>query len=91
MKTAFIAAVVSAIVSAASGTAATILISIEEHQERHDPDVDISANAKRALNGNRGPRGIQEVTVVTSPPCPFPPGFPNARVEATCPDGEVPI
>jgi hypothetical protein len=29
--------------------------------------------------------------VVTTPPMPVPPGFPNARVEATCPDGELPI
>jgi hypothetical protein len=91
VKTALIAAVVSAIVAAASGTAATILVTSKNIKNGTIQTVDISAKAKRALRGQRGPRGLQEVTLVTSSPLPVPPGFPNARVEATCPDGERPI
>ena len=58
MKTALIAAVVSAIVAAASGTAATILVTSKNIQNGTIQTVDISAKAKRSLKGNRGPRGL---------------------------------
>jgi hypothetical protein len=57
MKTALIAAVVSAIVAAASGTAATILVTSKNIKNGSIQTVDISAKAKRALKGNRGARG----------------------------------
>jgi hypothetical protein len=91
MKTAFIAAVVSAIVSAASGTAATILVTSKNIKNGTIQTVDISAKAKKALRGNRGPqgpRGIDEVTVVGSPGV-VPPG--PVSSEASCPAGQQPI
>jgi hypothetical protein len=91
MKNALIAAVVSAVIASTTATAATIVVTSKNIKNGTIQTVDISPRAKKALRGQRGPRGIQEVTVVTSPPMPVPPGFPNARVEATCPDGEVPI
>jgi collagen triple helix repeat protein len=57
MKNALIAAVVSAVVAAASGTAATIVITSKNIKNGSIEAVDISAKAKRALKGNRGPRG----------------------------------
>ena len=57
MKTALIAAAVSAVVAAASGTAATIVTS-KNIKDGTIQTVDISAKAKHALKGNRGPRGM---------------------------------
>jgi Collagen triple helix repeat (20 copies) len=57
MKTAIIAAIVSAVVAAASGTAATIVVTSKNIKDGTIQTVDISAKAKRALKGNRGPRG----------------------------------
>jgi hypothetical protein len=57
MKTALIAAVVSAAVAAASGTAATIVVTSKNIKNGTIQIVDISAKAKRAMKGNRGPRG----------------------------------
>lgn len=57
MKTAFIAAVVSAVVAAASGTAATIVVTSKNIKDGTIQTVDISGKAKRALKGQRGPRG----------------------------------
>ena len=54
MKTALIAAVVSAIVAAASGTAATLVITSKNIKNGTIQSVDISTKAKRALKGNRG-------------------------------------
>lgn len=91
MKTAFIAAVVSAIVASATGTAATILVTSKNIKNGTIQTVDISAKAKKALRGQRGPqgpRGIDEVTVVESPGF-FPPGFVSAQ--AACPAGQQPI
>jgi hypothetical protein len=93
LRTAIIAAIVATLVSAASATAAFVVTS-KNIKNGTIQLVDISPNAKKALRGQRGPqgpRGIQEVTVVTTPPMLVPPGFPNASVEATCPDGEQPI
>jgi hypothetical protein len=59
MKSALIAAVVSAVVAAASGTAATIVVTSKNIKNGTIQTVDISAKAKRALKGNRGPRGRQ--------------------------------
>jgi hypothetical protein len=59
MKTALIAAVVSAVVAAASGTAATIVVTSKNIKNGTIQTVDISAKAKQALKGNRGPRGLQ--------------------------------
>ena len=57
MKSALIAAVVSAIVAAASGTATTLVVTSKNIRNGTIQTVDISAKAKRALRGNRGPRG----------------------------------
>jgi hypothetical protein len=57
MKSAFIAAVVAAVVAAASGTAATIVVTSKHIKNGTIQTVDISAKAKRALKGNRGPQG----------------------------------
>jgi Collagen triple helix repeat (20 copies) len=51
-------AVVAAIVVAASGTAATIVVTSKNIKNGTIQTVDISAKAKRALKGNRGPRGL---------------------------------
>ena len=57
MKTAVIAAIVSAVVAAASGTAATIVVTSKNIKNGTIQTVDISAKAKRALRGSRGARG----------------------------------
>jgi hypothetical protein len=54
MKDALIAAVVAAVVAAASGTAATIVV-MSNIKNGTIQMVDLSAKAKRALKGNRGP------------------------------------
>jgi hypothetical protein len=59
MKSAVIAAVVSAVVATASSTAATLVVTSNNIKNGTIQTVDISAKAKRALNGNRGPRGFQ--------------------------------
>ena len=88
MKTAFIAAVVSAIVAAASGTAATILVTSKNIKNGTIQTVDISAKAKKAL---RGQGGLREVTLVeTLPPRIIPPGS-SSSAEARCPAGQQPI
>ena len=56
MKTALIAAIVSAVVGAASGTA-TIFVTSKNIKNGTIQTVDISAKAKRALRGYTGPRG----------------------------------
>jgi hypothetical protein len=91
VKNALIAALVAAVVAAATGTAATILVTSKNIKNGTIQLVDISPKTKKALRGQRGPAGLREVTLVTSSPMPVPPGFPNASVEATCPDGEQPI
>jgi hypothetical protein len=58
VKSALIAAVVAAFVAAASGTAATILVTSKNIKNGTIQTVDISAKAKRALKGNRGRRGF---------------------------------
>jgi hypothetical protein len=58
MKNAVIAAVVAAVVAAASGTAATIVVTSKNIKNGTIQTVDISAKAKRALTGSRGPRGL---------------------------------
>jgi hypothetical protein len=57
MKTALTAAVVSAVVAAASGTAATLVVTSKNIKDGTIQAVDISAKAKRALRGSRGVRG----------------------------------
>jgi len=57
MKSAFIAAVVAALISAVSATAAFVVTS-KNIKDGTIQTVDISAKAKRALEGNRGPRGV---------------------------------
>jgi hypothetical protein len=57
VKTALIAAIVSAVVAAASGTAATIFVTSKNIKNGTIQTVDISAKAKRALRGYTGPRG----------------------------------
>jgi hypothetical protein len=57
MKSALIAAVVSAIVAAASATAATIVVTSKNIKNGTIQTVDLSAKAQRALKGARGARG----------------------------------
>ncbi|HEX2461644.1 MAG TPA: hypothetical protein VHJ58_15985 [Vicinamibacterales bacterium] len=61
MKSAFIAAVVAALISAASAAAAFVVTS-KNIKDGTIQTVDISAKAKRALKGNRGPRGAAGLT-----------------------------
>ena len=58
MKNALIAAVVAAFVAAASGTAATIVVTSKNIKNGTIQTVDLSAKAKRSLKGQRGPRGF---------------------------------
>lgn len=62
MKSALIAAVVSAVVASTTATAATIVVTSKNIKNGTIQTVDISAKAKRALRGNRGPRGLQGAT-----------------------------
>src|SRR5512133_2363500 len=57
MKSALIAAVVSAVIASTTATAATIVVTSKNIKNGTIQTVDISAKAKRALKGNRGPRG----------------------------------
>ena len=59
MKTALIAAVVSAVVAAASGTAATLVVTSKSIKDGTIQTVDISAKAKKALKGTRGAAGAR--------------------------------
>jgi Collagen triple helix repeat (20 copies) len=58
VKSALIAAVVSAVIASTTATAATIVITSKNIKNGTIQTVDISAKAKRALKGNRGPRGL---------------------------------
>jgi hypothetical protein len=58
MKSALIAAVVSAVIASTTATAATIVVTSKNIKNGTIQTVDISAKAKRALKGNRGPRGF---------------------------------
>jgi Collagen triple helix repeat (20 copies) len=62
-----IAAVVAAVVAAASGTAATIVVTSKHIKNGTIQTVDISAKAKRALRGNRGPTGSAGPAGVAGP------------------------
>ena len=62
MKNALIAAAVAAVVAAASGTAATIVVTSANIKNGTIQTIDISAKAKRALSGQRGPRGFAGAT-----------------------------
>jgi Collagen triple helix repeat (20 copies) len=57
MKSALIAAVVSAVIASTTATAATIVVTSKNIKNGTIQTVDISAKAKQALRGNRGPRG----------------------------------
>ena len=87
MKTALIAAVVSAIVAAASGTAATILVTSKNIQNGTIQTVDISAKAKKALKGNRGPRGAQGTQGLPGPQGPQGPQGSAGITQVTTVDG----
>ena len=89
MRTILVALAV-ALVTVSSSTAAFVVTS-KTIKNGTIQLVDISPRAKKALRGQRGPSGIQEVTMVVTPPRVIPPGFPNFRVEATCPAGQRPI
>ena len=87
MKTALIAAVVSAIVAAASGTAATILVTSKNIQNGTIQTVDLSAKAKKALKGNRGPRGAQGTQGLPGPQGPQGPQGSAGITQVTTVDG----
>ena len=57
MRTALVAAAVSAVVAATSATAATIVITSKNIKDGTIQTRDISAKAKRTLKGKIGPRG----------------------------------
>jgi hypothetical protein len=57
MRTALVAAAVSAVVAATTATAATIVITSKNIKDGTIQTRDISAKAKRALKGKVGPRG----------------------------------
>lgn len=57
MKSALVAAIVAAVVAAASATAATIVVTSKNIKDGTIQSVDISAKAKQALRGRRGPVG----------------------------------
>jgi hypothetical protein len=90
MKNAMIAAVVAAVVAASSSTAATIIVTSKNIKNGTIQTVDISAKAKRALKGNRGPRGFagvdgtpgpQGLRGASGPPGPTGQGFPKFTIE----------
>jgi hypothetical protein len=58
MKNAVIAAIVSALVASTTAAAATIVVTSKNIKDGTIQTVDISGQAKRALKGNRGPRGL---------------------------------
>jgi Collagen triple helix repeat (20 copies) len=58
MKSALVAAVVSAVIAGTTATAATIVVTSKNIKNGTIQTVDISDKAKRALKGNRGPRGL---------------------------------
>jgi Collagen triple helix repeat (20 copies) len=59
VKSALIAAVVSAVIAGSTATAATIVVTSKNIKNGTIQTVDISAKAKGALRGQRGPRGLQ--------------------------------
>jgi hypothetical protein len=71
MKSAIIAAIVSAVVAAASGTAATLVVTSKTIKNGTIQLVDISAAAKKGLRGAKGARGAAGV--------PGPPGAQGAQ------------
>jgi hypothetical protein len=80
MKTALIAAVVSAVIASTTATAATIVVTSKNIKNGTIQTVDISAKAKRALKGNRGPRGLAGPRGATGAQGPTgPAGAPGAR------------
>ena len=98
MKTALIAAVVSAAVAVASSTAATIVVTSKNIKNGTIQLVDISPKAKKALRGQRGPRGpegpegpqgILRITAVRGAESAVGPGAGSAT--AACPAGQQPI
>jgi len=77
------------LVSATSATAAFVVTS-KNIKNGTIQTIDISSAAKKALRGQRGPRGtIDDITMVATPPLTVPPG--PAVAEATCPTGQQPI
>ena len=93
--------------AAASGTAATIVITSKQIKNGTIQTVDISAGAKRALKGNRGPRGSEGVPGADGAVGPTgPQGIQSlttvsntvsvlpgqfGQVMATCPSGQRPV
>jgi Collagen triple helix repeat (20 copies) len=57
VKSALIAAFVSAVVASTTATAATVVVTSKNIKNGTIQTVDISAKAKRVLRGQRGPRG----------------------------------
>jgi hypothetical protein len=73
VKSIIIAAIVAALVSATAATAASGLITGAQIKNGSIGLVDLSANAKRALKGQRGPAGPPGATGVAGPPGGFDP------------------
>ena len=68
MKSALIAAIVAAVVATASATAAvTVVITSKDIKNGTIQTLDISAKAKNALKGNRGPVGARGLTGAQGP------------------------
>jgi hypothetical protein len=88
MRTIVVALAV-ALVTASSSTAAFVVTS-KNIRNGTIQLVDISPKAKKALRGQRGPRGtVDEITQVASPVT-VPPGT-STSAQATCPAGQQPI
>jgi hypothetical protein len=88
MRTIMVAIAV-ALATASSSTAAFVVTS-KNIKNGTIQLVDISPKAKKALRGQRGPRGtVDEITQVAVPAT-VPPGTSNSAL-ATCPAGQQPI
>ena len=89
MKAAIIAGIVALLVSASAATA-TFVVTSKNIKNGTIQTIDISARAKKALRGQRGPQGtVGDITMVATPTT-VPPGQPGGA-EATCPAGQQPI
>jgi hypothetical protein len=87
MKSALIAAVVSAVIASTTATAATIVVTSKNIKNGTIQTVDISAKAKRALKGNRGPRGLTGARGPAGAPGPVGPAGAAGAVGARGPAG----
>ena len=92
MKTALIAAVISAVVASTSATAATIIVTSKNIKDGTIQAVDLSAKAKQALRGQRGrvgPRGLAGASGATGASGPQGPAGPAGSPGTQGPAGSA--